>query len=169
MCLNFKSSISKLYWAPAFFIKALRQNTGNFIARNLTLQNMSVSKQYLKMICCWCRNNLSNLNELTFLPPLLGQSSVFHKGIGGVRGLNRIHWLSSSISCRNPCTAPEFKSGHEYGSVQLEFPYSKTACHSERQHQLLPSQAWNTKFRDYDKSGRPSSLTAMWSSRRMTC
>lgn len=77
------------------------------------------------------------------------------------RDLNRIHWLSSSISCRNPCTVPEFKSVHEYGTVRLEFPYGKAACHSERQHQLLPLQAWNTKSRDYDKSGMADSYVGL--------
>lgn len=33
------------------------------------------------------------------------------------------------------------------------FHFGKAACHSECQNQLLPSQARNTKFRDYDKSG----------------
>lgn len=130
---------------------------------------MLALKQYLKPICYWCRNSLRIIKKLRYLP-----LSVLHLYMQcstktAVRDLIRIHWLSSSISCRNPCTVPEFKSVHEYGTVQLEFPYGKAACHSERQHKLWPSQAWNTKFRDYDKSGSPSSLTAIWGYRRMTC
>ena len=119
---------------------------------------MFPSKQCLKPICNLRRNNLWNLNKLTSLPlgvprPRLYGSQCSTKA--ALWDLNRIHRLSFLISCRNPCTVPEFKSVHEYGTVQLEFPYGKAACHSERQHQLLSSQAWNTEFRDYDKSGRP--------------
>lgn len=42
---------------------------------------------------------------------------------------------SSSVSCRNPCTGPEFESAHEYGAVRC---YGKAACHSQRQNLLLP-------------------------------
>lgn len=46
--------------------------------------------------------------------------------------------VSSSISCRNRRTVPEFESVHEYERIRLEFPYGKAACHSRRQNQLLP-------------------------------
>lgn len=167
-CVNFE--LKTALGICIFYYRAVSKHWKLYSHKSQSAALVKVSERYVKTAVAVCV-------ELTFKTSTkhrvhrrgLYGFAAFHEGMAAVWDLNRLHRLSSSISCRNPCTVPEFKSGHEYGTVRLEFPYGKAACHSERQHQLLPSQAWNTKFRDYDKSGRPGSLTAMWGSRRTTC